>query len=224
MKSFIKKNKLTALILLLSLIGVVILSVVGGVLAKYITEKRLSGKINVSGQLAVSIEIVEHNIDRKPSGEIVLDTTKERTHNEYPLMPGVDVAKDPFVRVTGFSGADSWLYVEVLKSADFPSTVTFEIDSGWTKLSGVTGPQGGEVYYKALGASDAGDVTANILKDQKLIVSDQLARGTRATLTFNAYIAQKSAADSTAAADFNSLSDKWASASSTISTATNGGN
>ena len=221
MKSFIKKNKLTALILLLSVIGVVILSVVGGVLAKYITEKRLSGKINVSGQLAVSIEIVEHNIDRLPSGEIVLDTTKERTHNEYPLMPGVDVAKDPFVRVTGFSGADSWLYVEVVKSSGFPDTITFEIDSGWTKLDGVSGR---EIYYKALGASDAGDVTANILKDQKLIVSDQLARETRATLSFNAYIAQKSAADSTAAADFNNLSDKWATASSTISTSTNGGN
>lgn len=221
MKSFIKKNKLTALILLLSVIGVVILSVVGGVLAKYITEKRLSGKINVSGQLAVSIEIVEHNIDRLPSGEIVLDTTKESTHNEYPLMPGVDVAKDPFVRVTGFSGADSWLYVEVVKSSGFPDTITFEIDSGWTKLDGVSGR---EIYYKALGASDAGDVTANILKGQKLIVSDKLARETIATLTFNAYIAQKSAADSTAAADFNNLSDKWATASSTISTSTNGGN
>ena len=219
MKNFIKNNKLTVLILALALIGIMILSVVGGLLAKYITERRLTGKISISGQLAESVDIFEHTVVRGKDGTYTFKSQTEEDEikqNSYVLMPGVDVAKDPFVKVIKFSGVESWLYVEVVESQDFPTTVTYEIEAGWEKVTGITGPNGGTVYAKAIKTGMTDDkvvfttesnetvtVRAYVLKNNQLIVSDQLDRDTNASLTFNAFIVQRSASDSTAADDYN---------------------
>ena len=194
---------------LLSLLLVAILAmaaVAGTVYAKYAGEQKLSGKITVSAKLATDLEIFEHQATRQTNGTYTLGTT-EVAENSYVLMPGVDVPKDPTVRVTGYTGMDAYLYIEVV-GEEKTDPVYFEVDTQkWTALTGETGPNGGKLYYKALGASDKADeILVEILKkltdaDNKQVrVSDTLPRTADLDVSFYAYIGQKLTAD--AAADF----------------------
>ena len=81
--------------------------------------------------------------------------------------------------------------MEVLESKNFPATVTYSIVSHWKAL-GIKGPHGGEVYVYASDLDGTvKDLTIRILDKDTLYVSDQLDRGTTATMTFYGYMAQQ---------------------------------
>ena len=196
---------LTALILVAVL---AVTAVIGFVSAKYMEQSVLPGKISISATLAQSIEIYEHEAERTEHGDYV--TTADTTDgNVYKIMPGVDIPKDPTVKVTGYTGLDAWLYVEVTEDG-VPATVTYTVDSDiWQPLKDengaqVTGPNNGKIYYKELTEDDAGDVVLQILKadtnGNTITVSQDVARDTDLKLGFYAFITQKISADP--AADF----------------------
>lgn len=118
-----------------------------------------------------NFELLEHGITGKP-GEYTL-TAEEVSGNEYTVMPGVNIPKDPFVRVNNPVGVDVYLFVEVVDGTGEQLTVT--VDSvKWTKLASVTGTHGGDVYTLASGRLAAGSTldATHILADDEIVVAN----------------------------------------------------
>lgn len=136
-------------------------------------------------------------------GDINIELTETKPENKQAkIIPGVNIEKDPKVTVKANSEA-CWLFVKVEEAGTFVTDkVTYSIDTGWTKLTGVTGVD--NVYYREVGAVTA-DTDFAVLKDNKVTVSDTLTKEdiqniTNPTLTFTAYAVQKDGIDTVEAA------------------------
>ena len=211
-KKMQKRDKVLVLSLIIALL-VAITVLAGSVIAKYVSEKSVHGKIVVSAELAKGVELFEHEAIKQDGGDYKLGT-KEVAANKYVLMPGVDIPKDPTVRIKGYTGMAAFLYVEVVEQT-LPDTITYAVNDMWTALTDVTGPHEGKVYYTELPsdqmrADQDGNTDVQILKklstagNNEIQVSDQLDHSSTAqtsVLTFYAFIAQKTT-DATAAGTF----------------------
>lgn len=119
-------------------------------------------------------------------------TLEETTGNNYKIIPGVGISKDPKVTVKGGS-EDCYLFVKVEKTGNFiEGKVTYEIADGWTELES-------GVYYRVVAAATA-DTAFNVLDGDKIIVSEELTKAeindlseadAQPTLAFTAYAVQK---------------------------------
>lgn len=123
----------------------------------------------------------------------------ETTGNDYKIVPGVAISKDPKVTVEAGSEA-CWLFVKVEKK-DWPTfkeadgetaKIDYKIASGWTELEGVSG-----VYYREVGAVTE-DTSFEVIKGNVITVSENLTKAEVNTvvtvqpkLTFTAYAVQK---------------------------------
>lgn len=130
----------------------------------------------------------------------------ETTGNDYKIIPGVDIGKNP--KVTVKSGSEAcYLFVEVneenwptFTNEDGTKKVSYAIADGWTQLEGHAG-----VYYCEVAATDA-DVDFYVLKDNRVTVSDKLTKTeidsitTQPKLTFKAYAVQQAEVANVAAA------------------------
>ena len=150
----------------------------------------------------INIDLWEHAYDATKNA---LGTSKVTKVENYKIIPGVDLPKDPTVTVKAGSEA-CWLFVKVEKSGRFVTDkVTYAIDNTvWTQLHNVAG-----VYYKKIDTLTAGETDYNILKDKKVTVSPELTKGEinsieegqkNPTLTFKAYAVQLDAAQTAAKA------------------------
>lgn len=170
--------------------------------------RELSGKLVVA-MLAVTLLIgcaiggtvawltakTEAVVNTFTYGNINIELTETKpTNKQAKIIPGVDIEKDPKVTVKANSEA-CWLFVKVEETGTFVANkVTYSIDDGWTKLTGVTGVD--NVYYREVGAV-TGDTDFVVLKDNKVTVSNTLTKEdiknitTNPTLTFTAYAVQK---------------------------------
>lgn len=123
----------------------------------------------------------------------------ETTGNDYKIVPGVDITKDPEVTVKAGSEA-CWLFVKVeeenwptfKETENGPAKIAYEIAPGWTELVGVSG-----VYYREVGAVTA-DTSFDVIKGNVITVSENLTKDEVNTvvalnpkLTFTAYAVQK---------------------------------
>ncbi len=151
-------------------------------------------------------------------GDINIELT-ETTGEDYKIIPGVDIAKDPKVTVKANSEA-CWLFVKVEETGTFVANkVTYSIDDGWTKGDGTKIPE--NVYYREAGGTTA-DASFNILAGDTAYpngvvkVSENLTKTevnsitTQSTLTFTAYAVQKDGIDTVA--------DAWAKVSPSTTT------
>lgn len=154
-----------------------------------------------------ALTLKEHKAVAQTSGEYSYKVNAEEvTGNEYNLLPGTKIEKDPFVKVTGLkAGASCYLYVEVVAS-DASSVLNYSVADTWELLAGVTGKNGGAVYvYKTNdGNRVTADVTAtSILASNLVNVNDfDVNSDATASLTFYGYLCQ-SAGFADAAAAFN---------------------
>lgn len=125
-----------------------------------------------------------------------INITLEETTEDYKIVPGVDIDKDPVVTVLADSEA-CWLFVEI-DEANWPTAteedgttrkVEYEVADGWTELED-------GVYYREVDASEV-DQEFAVLKDNQVTVSGTLTKAeveaitTNPTLTFTAYAIQK---------------------------------
>lgn len=127
---------------------------------------------------------------------------KETTGENYKIIPGVDISKDPKVTVTAGS-EDCWLFVKVV-AEHWPDDITETVDGktvrkvnyaiaeGWTPVPNVA-----NVYYREVASDEAG-TAISILDGNKVTVSQNLTKtevdGLKANqpkLTFTAYAVQK---------------------------------
>lgn len=200
------RSRISVLSLILLLIAAAAL-IIGLAVAKYVKEIKLPGTIKVSAELAKSIEIYEHEAVKTEHGdyETSADTVAE---NEYKLMPGVDIPKDPTIKVTGYTGLHAWLYVEVVGSPT--DEIKFTVDTAWGSPLSITGPNGGKLYARELTSANitnenGGNLEFTILKaDGKgntVTVFEKLPRNASLELKFYGYITQYYTNDP--AADFN---------------------
>ena len=180
---------------------------IGGTVA-WLTDKT-EAVVNTFTYGDINIDLWEHAYDATTNA---LGNSKVTKVENYKIIPGVDLPKDPTVTVKANSEA-CWLFVKVEKSGTFVTDkVTYSIDDTvWTQLDNVAG-----VYYKKIDTLTASETDYNILKDKKVTVSQGLTKNEinsieegqkNPTLTFKAYAVQLDAAQTAA--------DAWAIANPT---------
>lgn len=203
-RSAINKNNIlfrsASLLLLLTMLS---LWLVIGLYAKYTVSASASNSARVADGLP-AIELKEHEATLK-DGIYELDENKEVTENKYQrVIPGVDISKDPFIRLNGTGEVDFVMYLRVTEK-DFPTytigsgsekAVTYDLTDNWLKVGT---ENGADVYQYVVDknpfAFDAGttysDYVIKILKDDKLYVSEHYVGNDQTfTLTFEAWLIQ----------------------------------
>ena len=115
----------------------------------------------------------------------------KETKNNFQMIPGWNIEKDPKVTVKAGSEA-CYLFVKLEKSANFDTFMTYEMADGWEAL-----PEAPGVYYRKVAAATA-DTTFAVLKDNQVTVKgtvtkeqmNALTADTYPTLTVTAYASQ----------------------------------
>lgn len=98
--------------------------------------------------------------------EITLDET---TGEEYKMVPGYTIGKDP--KVTVKTGSEKcYLFVKLEKSDNFTDFLTYEMADGWIALGGVE-----NVYYRTVGAANMG-TAYSVLKNDQVIVKGNVTK------------------------------------------------
>ena len=129
-------------------------------------------------------------------------TLGETTGNDYKIIPGVNIDKNPKVTVKKDSEA-CWLFVKVEEEGTFVANkVTYSVADGWTQGDDTDIPA--NVYYREVGTVTA-DTDFYVLNGNKVTVSNSLTKEdianiTQPKLTFTAYAVQKDGMDTAAAA------------------------
>lgn len=140
-----RRRLLTAI----AVLSLILTYMVGFVYAKYVQIYKTNGTVTVTVDIG-TIELREHEAVQNPDGSYSLTDTQlpdeTKTGNNYILLPGLDVPKDPHVVVTKPNNLPVYIYVEVVDNLESDSGISYSM-SNWTELTGVTGPHGGKVYY-----------------------------------------------------------------------------
>lgn len=111
---------------------------------------------SLGGSLAWLVDETKPVTNTFTVGDINI-TLVETTENDYKILPGVDIHKNPKVTVLKDSEA-CWLFVKVEESADWPNfkegsgarKVNYDIAGDWTLLEGKS-----DVYYQKVDAAAA---------------------------------------------------------------------
>lgn len=115
----------------------------------------------------------------------------KETKNNFQMIPGWNIEKDP--KVTVKTGSEAcYLFVKLEKSTNFDTFMTYEMADGWTALPGNDG-----VFYREVAAATA-DTTFEVLKGNQVTVRgtvtkaqmNALTKDTYPTLTVTAYASQ----------------------------------
>ena len=131
-----------------------------------------------------------------------IDITLDETKDDFKMVPGETIDKDPKVTVEAGSEA-CWLFVKVEKSSNYgtylddPDIIVGE--GGWTQGDGTDIPA--NVYYRSVEANETENQSFEVLDGNKVTVKGTVtkaqmdalepAEATRPTLTFTAYAVQK---------------------------------
>lgn len=116
-------------------------------------------------------------------------TLTETTGEEYKIIPGATVSKDPTITVTKDSEA-CWLFVNIEKEGAFDTFCTYEIGDGWTALAGHSG-----VYYRKVEHTTK-NIAFPVLKNNRILIHGTVTEELLNTITenpklkFTAYAAQ----------------------------------
>lgn len=133
----------------------------------------------------------EYAIQKNADGSI-----KKTTANNYKVMPGVIIPKDPTITIKNKSEIPAYLFIEVV--GDCSDYFTYELDAIWKEVEGATGLHDGTVYvYQSGGEGTTGTIlgsvasnTYNIIKNQQLKANNDITVTSEQTLEFYAYLAQ----------------------------------
>lgn len=192
-----KKFRLSRVLLVVMSLVFVFSAAVCGTMA-WLVDKSDS-VVNTFTYGDINIDLEETDTDK--------DGDNDPNTNNYPMVPGHTITKDPLVTVKADS-EDAWLFVKLVKSANFDTFMTYEMADGWTALAGEDG-----VYYREV-AKTAADAEFSVIKDNKVNVLgtvtkemlnalDSGSTATYPTLTITAYAVQRDSNITTAA-------DAWA--------------
>lgn len=179
--------------ILLSLVLVAAMSV-AGTLAFLTAQDQVVNTFTVGTMLADGgLTLNESALVRNADGTYSLDKDKPVKKNDnYVIVPGVDLPKDPYVDVT-FKGENpelAYLFVEV--NSTLPAELGFTLTSDWTATE-LKGVNGGTVYkYKAGTPFNTNLVKVPLLNQDMISVPAAYAPAENGSyqLSFTAYICQ----------------------------------
>lgn len=167
------KKLLIALVCILLVVGVV-----GGTLAWLTAET--APVVNTFSPSTISIEL------------------DETTGEDYKMIPGCTIEKDPVVTVEGGSEA-CWLFVEIDETTNFDDFMTYDVAEGWELVEGET-----NVYCRKVAASDEDQefqvIEADTVTVKTTVTEEMMEALTEAPypkLTFTAYATQLMKANDT---------------------------
>lgn len=129
---------------------------------------------------------------------ITLSETKGGTnHNEFKMIPGWTIEKDP--KVTVLTGSEKcYLFVKLEKSANFDTFMTYSMATDWKQLKNSSDADVPGVYYRIVDTTDMG-TAYSVLKDDQVAVKDTVTKADMnrlksandyPTLTVTAYASQ----------------------------------
>ena len=143
------------------------------------------------------------------AGNINISLSDTSTRN-MTMVPGIRLTENSQAIVRANSET-CWLFVKVKKSNSFDTYMSYEIETGWTKLTFNTNP-GYDVYYREV-ASSTVDQKFDVLKPystngEEILVKPTVTKAqldlinvdNYPTLTFTAYAVQRLIFDTAAAA------------------------
>lgn len=129
-----------------------------------------------------------------------LDGDGDATTNQYKMLPGMELTKDPTVTVVAGS-EEMYLFVKLDKSDNFDDFMTYDMAEGWNVLDA-------GVYYRWITAATVAEenVQFPVLKDNKVIVREEVTKemlneldadgaSDYPTLTVTAYAIQAAGSD-----------------------------
>ncbi len=157
-KSLKKASKPKLLIFSVTVI-LVLFSIVGGTIAWLIADTAPVVNTFTYGDINITLE----ETDTKK------DNDNDPNTNDYPMLPGNTIEKDPKVTVIAKS-ENAWLFVKLEKTSNFDDFLTFEMADGWTKLENVDG-----VYYRTVDKSDT-DTSFYVIKDNTVTVKGEVTK------------------------------------------------
>lgn len=123
------------------------------------------------------------------------DNDNNEFTNEYKMLPGNKITKDPKITVLANS-EDSYLFIEIKESENFKDFMKYELVEGWTLVEGTE-----NVYVKEVTKSDK-DQEFFVLKDNTVTVLESVTKAmlndldkdgqtNYPTLSFTAYAVQR---------------------------------
>jgi len=194
------KKKRRSRLWLLPVLTVLAGTLIGVAIGKYIKTEQYSGTLQFQADLAEDFRLLEHKAVRQPDGSYTLGSETVQK-NEYILIPGLDIPKDPHVVIENKTSIAAYLFVEVVDETA-NSAIGYSMRGDWLLLDGVIGKKdNGAVYvYAADGANPTpltrtvGTITLYLLQNNEIKVSQKLlASETNDTLKFYAAMGEVNA-------------------------------
>lgn len=202
-EKFVGRYPVKTVVLLLVLV-LVIGEVIGGTVAWLIDTPDPVINTFTYGDINIDLEETDTGLD----GDGVATT------NQYKMLPGQEIEKDPVITVKAKS-EEMWLFVKLEKSSNFDDFMTYEINDGWTALSGVEG-----VYYREVTAAEVAtaDKEIAVIKNDVVMVKDSVTKAQLNALdsvTPAIYPTLKVTAYAVQHAGNNTAADAWAKVTAT---------
>lgn len=114
------------------------------------------------------------NIDLEES-DTGLDDDDDVDTNDYEMIPGETITKDP--KVTVFTDSKAcWLYVKLVKSENFDDFMEYEMNDGWTQLKDAQGNDIEGVFYRQMDEVVGEDVVCEVIKDNEIHVKGSVTK------------------------------------------------
>ena len=155
------KNKFFAskLVLISTALTLVICSAIGGTIAWLVAKTEPVVNTFTYGDINITLEEKDTNKD----GDNNPNT------NNYPILPGNPIEKDP--KVTFLANSENaWLFVKLEKTSNFDNFMTYDIAEGWTVLDGTV-----DVYYRIVDKADK-DAEFYVVKDNTINVKEEVTK------------------------------------------------
>ena len=137
----------------------------------------IAAAVGIGGTIAYLTDVTEAAVNTFTVGNVDIDLG-EATGDEYKMVPGTTLDKDPVVIVEGGS-EDCWLFVRIVESGgevtvdgaacDFDSFIAYGVADGWRPLEGESG-----VYWREAKAGDSSAVLADDLVEVRDTVSKEM--------------------------------------------------
>lgn len=138
------------------------------------------------GTIAYLMDSTDPVVNTFTYGDINITLTETDTNkdddddpntNQYEMMPGETITKDPKVTVKKGS-KDSWLFVKLEKSDNFDTFMTYEMEKGWTQLADADGNAVEGVCYREVSEADAEDADKEfgVIQDNKVKVKAEITK------------------------------------------------
>ena len=150
------KNKKT-LALILSL--VLVIGIAAGATVAWFTDQTQEVKNTFTvGNIDITLEETD-SADADTNPDI----------NSYKMIPGWTITKDPVATVLKNS-EDCYLFVKLVKSANFDDFMEYDMADGWIPLDGVNG-----VYYREV-AADTKDQPFHVIDNDTVTVKGDVTK------------------------------------------------